>query len=253
MKILSILVLSCALVACGGGGGGSTDTSAPAAAAPAQLSVLNAWKSLMGIGGTWSTSGKGSDGATYDITTAIVPKGVASLNNPKDISGMEPKGTVFPRTNFNAVEVTTTTRKGGVFAGTDTKLIYLDQATSAIAYMIAPDLPSCIPPGSVGQVPGTSALNTSGFLFTGYDNAYSNSICYSNPFAVYGTTYRLTWSYESEIGLPLFCLNYTTTTWGKANSTLQSSCFETTALGVIGAKARLSVTSGAFSLISKNY
>lgn len=251
MKILSILALSCALVACGGGGG-TTDVPAPAVTtpAPAQLSALNAWKALMTTGGTWSTSGKGSDGATYDLTTVITPKGLAAL---KTRTGYEPVGAAIPSTNFNSSEVVTTTRKNGALAGSDTKLFYLDQTTTAIRYLIAPSLPSCVPADSNGQVPSTSALNTSGFMFTGYDNAYSNSICYSNPFAFGGTTYRLTWSYESEMSLPLFCLNYTTRTWGQANTTVQSSCFETNAAGMIGTKARLSVTSGTFTLVSKNY
>ena len=249
MKILSILALSCALVACGGGGGGTTDVPAPAVTtpAPAQLSALNAWKALMTTGGTWSTSGKSSDGSTYDLTTVITPKGVAAL---KTVTGFEPVGAAIPSTNFNSSEVVTTTRKNGALAGSDTKLFYLDQTTTAIRYLIAPSLPSCVPTDSNGQVPSTTALNTSGFMFTGYDNAYSNSICYSNPF-VFGTTYRLTWSYESESSLPLFCVNYTTTKSGVA--TVQSSCFETTAAGAIGTKARLSVTSGTFTLISKNY
>ena len=251
MKLISTLALSCALVACGGGGGGSTLSSTVVATpAPAQLSALNAWKSLMTSGGNWSTTGKSSDGASYEITTAIAPAVGASMSDSRDVKSPT---AVPPQKPYNMVNLTTTTRRDGKLAGSDTRLLYLDLATFGLPYLVNPAHPSCIPAKSSGLVPVITGLNTSGFLFTGVNNVFTASPprCADNEFFS-NTTYRITWSYESDANLPLFCLNVTSTL-STGVATVESSCFETTAAGAIGSKARLSVTSGTFTLISKNY
>jgi hypothetical protein len=252
MKSVAVVLSALMLVACGGGGGGNSPSVAvvPPVPAPAQLSALNAWKSLMTVGGTWSTAGKSSDGSNYEITTAIAPAIAATISDSRDFKGLLIDTSVLPKKPYNLVTITTTTRRAGTLAGSDTRLLYLDLSDFGLHYLVDPAASSCIPNESSGLVPVATGLNTSGFLFTGVDNVYSKSICYANQF-FRATRYRLTWSYEADANLPLFCLNVSSTQSSATSD--QLSCFETTAIGVIGTKARISVTAGAFSLISKNY
>lgn len=251
MKLFCAIAFSLTLVACGGGGGGGDAPSPTPAATPqlADLAVLNTWKSLVSSGGTWSTGGVASDGVRYDLTTVVRPRGTAEFRLSNGFL-VDPT----PYTPYDSVEVTTTTRRNGVFVGTDTKLLYLEKSSLGVAVIIDPASPSCIkavgPTRAVSSFPALSSPNTSGLIFSGEAYVFSDRTCSDSNGLIGAPYHRLTWSYEGDNGLPLFCINYTQS---RASVTsLQSSCFEAGAAAV-GGKARVSVSSGSFSLTSRNY
>jgi hypothetical protein len=254
MKLLSTVALSVTLVACGGGGGGGpapTPVVPVTPTAPAQIAALNVWKSLMVAGGNWSSTGKGSDGATYDITTVVTPAAVATLidNN---------FGTIVSNKTYNASNITTTTRKNGAMVGSDTRLFYLDVTTAEIKYLVDPSGPSCSKAKSSSAPPVSAVLNGSGLLFTGEETVYKDSTCSSSHYQNYSGDGSLTWSYEYEPNVPLFCINYTMSKdWlgdGIARrTTVQATCLEVTPSSTVGGKIRMSVSDTGFTLLAKNY
>jgi hypothetical protein len=244
MKKLSLILFVSVLTACGGG-----DSSSPTVEAPAQISALNAWKALMTTGGNWATAGRSSDGQSYDLNVSVAPAIAATMSDTADIPGIILEGTVFPKNPYNMVSMTTTTRRNGVLVGSETSQLYIDKTTYELSYIINPAGPYCARSSSKGLVPVTTAPNTSGFMFVGDENVFRNSVCYENA-VIGGNSYNITWSYEVDSSLPLFCINVTS----KSRATKKEAlCFETNASGVIGPKARQTVSMDGFSLTSKNY
>lgn len=244
--VKKVLMTACvaALVGCGGGG-----SDAPEAQAPAQIQSLEVWKSFLSTDRTIVTRGSGSDGASYEISTTIRPKGAAQFGR----TGTDPLGT------YNTAEVINTVKRNGAAYSTTATLFYVSPTDFSIAALIDPDGtttgPSCIAPESQIQaspVPATAQLNASGRLFSGASFAYSGATnrCTFN-YVSRAPSHSLTWSYESDGGKPLFCVNYATSYPG--DNRLQSSCFEVVNTSAVGSGARISLSVGALKLTTKNY
>lgn len=241
----TVLMAACvvALVGCGGG---SDD---PLPQAPTQIQSLDVWKSFLSADRTFVTRGVGTDGASYEISTSIRPKGVAQF--AKD--GRAALAT------YNTAEVANTVKRNGATYSTSATLFYILPTDFSIAALIDPNGTttgaSCITPASSIQtppVPQTALLDSSGRLFSGASYAYSGDANRCTFNSVIGApSHSLTWSYESDSGKPLFCVNYATAYPG--DHRLQSNCFEVVNSSTVGSGARIYVSAGTLRLTAKNY
>ena len=166
------------LCACGGGGGGSQGGTTT------QISQTNpsvAWANITGTGGTWATTGSGSDNAKYDISITI--------RKEKDLTSY-PGGDPTPRPT---ITISSLVKQNGVTAATDVSYILLNADNSIYAIDNQCVSSKRQPP------PSTAAIGDSGELFSSVGFCNSPSSFYSS---------RATWSFETDQGVPLFCINY---------------------------------------------
>ena len=249
--VLMAAAAACALVACGGGGG---DEPLPVPPAPPQVQALDVWKDLISSDRTFVTRGTGSDGAAFEVSTSIRPRGVAQMGQGRTFSS-------GPLVSYTAVEVTNAVRRNNAAYSTSSQLLYIAPADFSLAAMIDPDGttsgPSCIFPESAVQtppVPQVAALNAVGPLFSGRSFVYAGAskLCYDGNGVLGAPTHKLTWSYEADNGRPLFCVNYTMQ-YTTQDVRDQNMCFEVSGGASIASGARVSLSSRSLRFAAKNY
>lgn len=246
---LAALAVAISIAGCGGGGSLAGGDDLPKA--PDQIQALSVWRSTLSADRTYVTRGNGSDGATYEITTTIRPKGSAQL-------GLEPPS---PLVGYGVVEMGTTVKRNNVAYSSSSLLLHLVPSTSVVGAMVDPKGTAtgatCMVPGASDQtppIPVTANLGATGRIFNGgtFNFNSGNSRCITSS-AVFGApTHGLSWSYEEEKGRPLFCINYNTRYPGLVQRD-QNSCFEVIQGASTGGAARVSLSSGALSLVTNNY
>lgn len=240
---IGLATLAAALAGCGGGGGDGPST--PTNTAPAQIESLSVWKSFLSADRTYVTRGTGSDGAAYEISTTIRPRGTAQFGN--DLSTAP--------SAYNSVEVTNAVKRNNAAYSSDSKLFYIRPTDFSLGAVLDPVNAQCIAADSALQsppVPATASLNASGRLFSGTEYVYSSSVsqCTRNP-VIRAPSHSFTWSYEADAGRPLFCVNYATSYPG--DNRLQTSCFEVAGGNSLAGTARVTLTAGTVTLTTKNY
>ncbi len=249
---LPSLLCSVALVAgCGGGGGASsspapsTPSSAPSpspspAPAPAPGTAVydaqSAWTRLLSTTGSWTVTGRGSDGLDYQLTLAIEPAGAA----------------VFPVTGANALKSTLRNRIA-LGSGQVVQDVLNEQFTDAgyrlLGSRITTDggTPSCSKTDVVAALPPSgSAPGTSGPLYA----ATTLSDCTASASAL-GTSYH-TWSVVAAGGVVYLCVASSNRFLGETSDRLSETCIETDAAGNLGQRARITLVSPGFSVVAVN-
>lgn len=249
MKTLMTIAAAMSMAGCGGGGSNTGSDDLPRA--PGQIQALNAWKSVLSADRTFVTVGTGSDGAAYEITTTIRPKGQAQL-------GLEPPS---PLVNYSTVEVGSSVRRNNVAYSSSSLLFYLVPSTSVLGAMLepsgTPSGPSCIFPESpahTSAVPAIANLGATARIFAAdsFNFNTGNNRCITSS-AVFGApAHSVAWSYEEEKGRPLFCINHTARYPGQVLRD-QNSCFEVINGASVGGVARVTLSTGALSLVARNF
>lgn len=243
----TVLMAACvvALVGCGGG---SDD---PLPQAPTQIQSLDVWKSFLSADLTFVTRGVGTDGASYEISTTVRPRGNVQFAPSPD----------SPTATFMSVEIASAVRRNNAAPSNTSLLFYIRPSDYSVAALINPtgttNGASCIVPDSSGQtppVPATTALNATGQLFSGRPYVYSGtqSRCFPPNGVIGAPSYAINWSYEADGSRPLFCVNMRIS-YGGANASAQSNCVEVINSASTGSAARVSVASPAISFATRNY
>lgn len=232
-----------ALVACGGGGGDSP--SAPPSETPAQIEAQNIWKSILSADRAYTTRGTGSDGAAYEITTNIRVRGPIQYAD---------NTTTAPSTH-NAVEVATSVKRNNVAYSNSSLQLVVRPVDLSLAGALDPVNATCIAPESTAQtppVPASASLNASGRLLSGAEYVFSSTSrqCTRNG-VLRAPAHALTWSYETDAGRPLFCINYATTNPG--DNRMQTSCIEVANGNNVAGAALVTLSAGQLTLTAKNY
>lgn len=216
------------LAACGGGG-----NSGPIGAPPdARYDAATALAQLLTTTGSWTVSGRGSDGRDYSVTLSVAPGARAAY--PMSAAG------IVGRTSVQRLELRTT----GSAPLTSTVTVYLPDAV-ALPEGFAYDDGSCSTV-SAGRTPSSSAAVGSGDLML---NTLEFDGCTRDVSIVVAQT-EVRWSVEAVAGVPYFCL---TTTYfdepGRVpDGSSDATCVEVDAQGRLGARAIVRLNAPGFTL-----
>jgi len=210
------------LAGCGGGGGDPPPPPPP----PATYAVRAALANLLTVGGSWTVSGTASDGSAYSLTFGFAPAASA----PFPVSGEMAERSIE----------TVSTNAGGVDLGSSTLTYYFHAADLAFVGIAADD-GTCSSMSSNTALPATASPGASGALYA--ENDYDN--CSGGTVPPDTTVGR--WSLETDAAVNLLCWTQVTPGPPAAPLATISYCFEVAADGALGSKARVSVSSAAFS------
>lgn len=223
---LTIAFLAAVLTACGGGG-----DSTPAPIAITTTNPAAAWAKLLTSGGSWTTTGTGSDGAIYQFAYKLVPSGNQSIN------GSAPHLTVTS---------SVTIKRAGVIASTGSEVLFLNTDNTIFATRTPDNI--CVKPSSTSTPPAAASFGANGPLYAGLVSLNCSS-------ALTIGTVVVTWGFESDQGAPMFCVNRTETQTLSTPSMVAttSSCIEVSATGDLLPRAKITATAtGGFSVTTRN-
>lgn len=216
------------LTACGGGG-----TSDPIAVPPdARFDTAAALSQLLTTSGSWSVTGRGSDGLDYSATLSVTPGARAAYP-------LSPFGVV----GRTSVQRSTLTMPGsGTIASTST--VYFPDAV-ALPEGFAYDDGSCSTV-EAGSTPSSSAtVGSEGLMLS----TLEFDACTPASASFVGTT-EVRWSVEAVAGVPYFCL--TTTYYDEPgrvpDGSSDATCFEIDTAGRLGTRAIVRLRLPGFTL-----
>lgn len=230
MTMNRLAIVVAALVTACGGGSDDPSTSAVTATNPNA-----AWAKLMTTERTWVTTGLGSDGATYQITRTLQPRGSAG----------DPLAQVLS---------TTTTRRNGVVvppvvrsnnSESEIEVTYL-RADRSVASVARPSLDS-LSAVDPGVPPAMASVGDTGPLYQG-------SWCFACAPASLPVNVVATWQFTVDDGVPYFCVRRTEPVEPASSTTKTvSHCVEVDAAGGILDRAMTQVqVQGGLSLTARN-
>lgn len=216
------------LAACGGGGGG--DIAPPPAAAT--INVAAAWRDYVTGSHSWVMAGKDIAGHTVQLSVDLRPG--ASAN--------------FPLTNATGLTIDQTLRltvDGNTVLSTEGTLFF----TAASLLGVASKDGACAGVRTaMTALPGASAVGAAGTMFVldGYAGC-----------AVTGQrlgTSTFSWSVQQDQGLIMFCITSRNQGADGADLGGEVDCIEANADGMLGAKAKFTITRADGNSVSgKNY
>jgi hypothetical protein len=216
------------LAACGGGGG---DGSANGE----RYAVSQVWATMLTQPSTWTTSGVGSDGRTWRLSSTFAPGSDAAF----PVSG----DTAQRTTQLTSVTVDGASQGSAAitlyFSGSPPTLLGDQDDTGQCGAAISSSLP-----------PDEAQLGQSGPLATVRD------LIDCPQTRAWNGLRQHDWSLETEGAIVFFC--FKTSLMAASGSPLlgvSNECYETTTTGALGPRARvsLSIVQPAFELVARNY
>lgn len=238
MRRIAALSIAVLLTGCGGGDGDSVEEP------PATIQALSVWKNLVASKRSWTTQGTGSDGASYEFTTTIRPRGSAQLAPDSST----------PASTFDTVELAIAMKRNSEAYSSSSYLFYLAPSDKKLTYIVNPVLSSCTrPPGAqtFEHIPESASLNASKPMFEGLGYVLSGVTCQYPDAILNAPALGVSWSYEAVSSTPFLCIN--TTSRVTTFMTRQNACFEVTNLTGVGSKSRFNFSVTGFSVDAKNF
>jgi hypothetical protein len=206
-----------------------------------QFNANAAWRNLLSsTTPTWDTAGVDNSGKSHTISLsfAAAPPSVFPLNG----------------FTYGAADATAISGIQGLGLNQSVSRSYYDPATYKVAgtrTQVNTDPPVCSVVTATEVPPTAASINDVGPLTTFDDR---NGCSSSSPSV--GTSVT-TWSLETDASasptLNFFCLNTTSRDTSNAVTSIESECLEVAGNGTLGTRARITVTQGSLSLVSKNY
>lgn len=219
------LVLLGVLAGCGGGGG---SVSPPVAPPPPSVAAATAWASIIRTPRTIAVSGVGSDGVARSMSYTV---GAATVGVE---SGM-------PATQ---VPLSAVLRRGDVTESVESSTLYIRD--SGAIFAVVRQNGDCGIADSPGVIPATASLQQSGPLY---------SVDIVGGCTTAGWSFereQASWSIESEASTAYLCILVKRSGLATGLGSTQQVCMETSAAGVVGPAARITLTSGTtFSLVMR--
>ena len=235
MHRLAIVAAAAVLTACGGG----SDDEAPT------VTTTNpnaAWIKLWMTGGSWTTTGTGSDDAKYEITREVVQT-------------TAPNADSMGQGRYGSSGSSTTVRRNGVVIpplntlgsysppSADVEATYFNADRSISLTTRTPQI--FLPAINSTAPPATAAIGDSGPLYTG-------DWCSFACGAANNATVRATWSFIADKGVAFFCVNRAEPMGAIPVTT--SHCVEVNAAGDILGRARTTISAqGGLTLTARNF
>jgi hypothetical protein len=220
------------LAACGGGGdSGAT----PAPSSNTTFAVATAYHQVLTTAHSWTVTGQGSDGNTYQIVYALQP----GANGTFALTG-----------TAGATQVQTGTITVPGFAPTTTSgTNYFNATTDASIGFASTSDSGCSRTDSATSLPATAHIGDSGNLETTTD------FLTCTVGASVDSTTTTTWSLEVDGNVALFCTNESTLDVGASAPLRANTCFEIGSDGSVLGRARLVINdpTGPFTLTARNY
>lgn len=262
--LVNLLLAATAIVlsACGGGGGGGTSPTTtggsqtpPPSVAITQTNPLAAWKDLWSGTKSWSVTAQSNHATTHklDYYTVVNPSTSDFSFNPVDFLPIKHK---IVTATFNGQNTITLSNKF---------LLNPDLSINTIFFTG----PSCAMPAQTTLPPTTANINSTGMLYSTTIATGCPSFYVSEPIPYFRRDLQAsdpidgnvvaTWSFESDQGVPLFCINTVVNIIKSNLQTKESICVEVSATGSTGSKARMSISTpenpypNVLTLSGKNY
>jgi hypothetical protein len=248
---VSVWAVAAFVSACGGGGGGAGSPAPVPAPPPApvpgppppagEFNVNAAWRNLLSsTTPTWDTAGVDSSGKSHTISLSFA----AAAPSVFPINGL----------TYGAADGTAVSGIQGLGLNQSVSRSYYDPATFKVAgtrTQMNADPAVCSVVTATDIPPTAAHVNDSGPLTTFDDR---NGCSSTSPSV--GTSVT-TWSVETDASatpaLNFFCLNTISRNTSNVVTGTESECLEIAGNGTLGARARITVTEGSLSLVSKNY
>lgn len=229
------------LSACGGGGDSGNSGFTPPSG---DYAVLTGWQNLMGVGGSWTVSGVGSDNAAWTVSLQIGPQAAVAF---------PPTSVSYARTS-----VLSTVTRNNVASGTGTVEYFreADHRIQAVRSTPSGGTPTCASARSTPATalpPATAAFGSGGTFPSGALLTLDNLNSCSSGALTVGTSVA-TWSLEFERGIVLLCLNSESRNASNVLTGSESDCVELQPSGALGTRARVTIVlPNVLSLTMKNF
>ena len=219
-----ILATAAALVlaACGGDGDSS----------PAPVSIATAQRHLLVDGGSWTLTGSGADGSPYTMNMTFVPL-------PADTTIVS--GAAFPRSQQTFAVV-----QGGVTLSSGGPTYWFDAASLAVVQSDNDDGTCSLATANTAP-PASASVGAGGNLY-----ALSNLDGCTGAASAVSTT-ATTWSLESDKNVVLLCSNSTSKDLSGSTTATLSICVQAAPDGLIGTKARVTISALGVSTTARNF
>jgi hypothetical protein len=216
------------LAACGGGG---SDAGAPPAATT--INAAAAWQNLLTSGHSWTVSGTGSDGNSYEFAITVTPSGAATF----PVSGAT--------TSLSSAALSI--KQNGTLVASGVSETYFDSTLHTVGYRnVESTATTCELAVSPGVPPTVAAIGASGPI----DQTTQLDGCSATSTATGSGTD--TWSVEASGGITYFCTNSSEQDASSSSATTEADCFEVDADGTLGSKARVTITGSGVSVTASN-
>ncbi|MFT3664471.1 hypothetical protein [Piscinibacter sp.] len=232
----SLIALSLAgaalLPACGGGGG---DSGSSGFIPPTNdFAVLAGWQNLLATGGSWTVTGRASDGGNWEATLQATPQPAAAY---------PPTGASYPRMRI----VSTAALNGGTPAsGTVEHFRDADLRLQAVRNTGSVEV--CATSTTTALPPAAAKVGAQGPLAT----LNNHEDCAPGRPAVGSST--VAWSLEFERGVVLLCVNSESRNAANQSIGSEKDCFEIQPDGRLGTRARITIVQpGVLNLTMKNF
>ena len=225
-RLAALAAATLIVAGCGGGGG---DAGIPGTT---QFAVQSAYRNLLNATATWSLTGIGSDAAAYRIDLGLRPAAAAVF-------------AVTGTTGSVSEQFQRLVRNGSVL-GEGTTRVYFNASTLALLGSDDGD-GTCSVVTVNTALPMTATIGASGALTSANDLA----ACSAGAAVVGSST--TTWSLEAESGFALLCQNAVLRNAAGATDGTGAQCIEIAADGSLGARMRMRLDVGSFSLTARNY
>jgi hypothetical protein len=235
---LSTFTLAALVAGCGGGGGGTSGGGAapPPVIAPgpvvASTNVAAAWKDYATVAHNWTMPGKGSDGRTFELSVALTPSTASA----------------FPLTGANGQTSDQTLRftVGGSNPVTTAGKLYF--TLDNMLGVVTNDGACAGARSAMSALPTSSTVGSSGpmFVLDGYAGCLASG-------QKLGTT-TFSWSVEKDGDVVMFCITSKQQDSNGANTGSEVDCIEASATGILGGKAKFTITrSDGNSITGRNF
>lgn len=221
------------LAACGGGGDAGTT---PAAAT--EYPIRTAYHNLITTGGTWTTSGTGSDGVVYTFVITFTPQGTGTF----PLTGATANKTQLTATISTPGRAPVTTQNTNYTRSDNDASVGTDNGDGTCSQPVA---------GTAIVLPDSATAGAVG----GSEQTLDYSSCTPGTSPTGSASSTDSWSLELDRGVPLLCQNTTVTDGNPPVTSSLGVCVEVTASGGIGNRARvtLNINQPAFTLQARNY
>ena len=218
----AVPVVACAalLAACGGGGGGAPPFIATGPVVTGGVDIHAAWRDYLGVAHTWTMRGQTSDARAFELSVIMKP----GANRSFALTGASGP-TIDQSIRFTIAGANTVSSDGTLFFN-GASMIGVSTTNGACFGLR----------GAMPNLPGASAIGSSGAMFV----LEGNAGCSSSGQKLGTTTYN--WSIETDGALTMFCVATRQENASTAFIGADAYCFEASPGGTLGTKAKFTIT-----------